>query len=178
MANVKDLKALEATGSLESFRTLIELCDTQIAYAIAGASLAVQEGQNGTRAQATVHENLFEAQAKGVARDLQPVLQELLDWMVELNFGQGTPAPRIEFDLEDYATFSDVTEAIDRGVPVSREALYSRYGLPRPSDAEDSFEKPAAPAPGLAFADEGKKKAQALRPRPRQGIVLIPRRRP
>lgn len=178
MANVKDLKALEATGSLEGFRTLIELCDTQIAYAIAGASLAVQEGQNGTRAQATVHEDLFEAQAKGVARDLQPVLQELLDWMVELNFGPGTAAPRIEFDLEDYATFADVTAAIDRGVPVSREALYSRYGLPRPADAEDTFEKPAAPSPGLAFADEGKKKALTARPHPRQGIVLIPRRLP
>jgi len=180
VANVKQIQPLEMAGSLEMFQTLVDWCDTQMAYGLAGASLAVQEAQNGSRAQAVVHEDMFFESAKGIARDIEPVLQEIIDWMVELNFGPDAVAPSGEFDLDDYASWDEVAAAIDREIPVSKEALYSRYGLPRPADDEDSFLKPAtAQAPGgFAFADDGKKKAPGQRPRPHPGVVLLPRRTP
>ena len=45
------------------------------------------------------------------------------------------------FDLEDHATWEQVRDAMDRGVAVSKSALYDRYGLPEPADDEDSFLK-------------------------------------
>jgi phage gp29-like protein len=161
LANIKDVKALEVSGALSEFRTLMDWCDTQIAYGIVSQSLAVQEAQNGTRAQAEVHEDTFLQTMKDNARELQPVLQQVLDWIVELNVGPGETAPRVVFDLSDYASWDTVRDAIDRGVPVSRSALYDRYGLPEPAGTDDAFVQ-ASSTPSALFADSVKKKRQQL----------------
>jgi len=164
-ANIKDAKVLQPDGRVSEFRSLMDWCDTQIAYAIVFQSLAVQEAQNGTRAQAEVHEGTFREATKGVCRDLQQVLQRGVDWFVELNYGPDETSPKVAFDLADYATWAMICEAIDRGVPLSRDALYDRYGLPKPKDEGDAF---LAPAPAVqsafALADPSVKKKPA-RPR-------------
>lgn len=175
LGNVKEAKVLELSGDLSGFKTLIELCDTQIAYAVTGQSLAVQEAQNGTRAQASVHEDMFWEFVKGICRELQPILQKLVDWIVALNFGPDEPTPLVEFDLDEYATWDMVVEAVDRGIPVSRAALYSRFGIPEPDDEEDVFLKPEsadAVGPGMDLADSDKKKVPK---NPRPVIRLLPR---
>ncbi|OHD27284.1 MAG: hypothetical protein A2Y38_19370 [Spirochaetes bacterium GWB1_59_5] len=139
LANIKDVKALEVSGGLAEFKTLMDWCDTQIAYGIVSQSLAVQEAQNGTRAQAEVHEDTFLQTMKDNARELQPVLQQVVDWIVELNVGPEEIAPRVVFDLSDYANWETVRDAIGCGVPVSRSALYDRYGLPEPADDDDAY---------------------------------------
>jgi phage gp29-like protein len=139
LANVKDVKTLELTGALSEFRALMDWCDTQIAYGIVQQSLAVQEAQNGTRAQAQVHEDVFLATAKLTARELASVLQSIIAWTVELNFGPGQAAPIVAFDLADHATFMELMKAIELGVPVSRSSLYERYGLPEPEDEDDAY---------------------------------------
>ena len=48
-------------------------------------------------------------------------------------------------------------QAIDRGVPVSKQALYNDYGLPQPADEEDTFKKDLQQ--GFMLSDSGKKKA-------------------
>ncbi|HOV64913.1 MAG TPA: DUF935 family protein, partial [Spirochaetia bacterium] len=159
VANVKEVKAIEASGDLSTFQSLLNWCDTQIAYGLVYQSLSVQEAENGTRAQATVHEDTFKDSSKGECRELAPVLQMLVDWVVELNFGPGEAIPQVSFDLADYATWEQVRDAIDRGVPVSKQALYSRYGLPEPEDDEDSFVKPPS-SPELLLSDSNKKKAR------------------
>ena len=163
LANIKDIKALEVDGKLGEFKVLMDWCDTQIAYAIVYQALAVQEAANGTRAQAEVHEDVFYETAKGICRDLQETLQKIVDWYVILNYGADEPAPSVSYDLENYASWAMVVEAIDRGVPVSKEAFYSRYGLPKPKDNEDSYVKPEGNAPlSLADADPQKKKRRPL----------------
>lgn len=142
LANIKDVKTLEAAGALSEFRELMDWCDTQIAYGIVQQSLAVQEAENGTRAQAEVHQSTFLATAKTICRELEAVLQQMVDWVVELNYGPEEVAPRARFDLADYASWEMVCDAMDRSVPVSRSALYDRYGLPEPGDPDDSFVKP------------------------------------
>ncbi len=165
LANVKEVKTLGGNDALSEFKTLMDWCDTQIAYGIVQQSLAVQEAENGTRAQAEVHQSTFLATAKTICRELTPVLQQIVDWTVTLNFGSGVRAPRVSFDLSDYAPWSAVCAAIDRGVPVSRSALYDRYGLPEPTDKDDEFTR-QAPEPAMDeftlsdSADTGKKKAR------------------
>jgi hypothetical protein len=58
-------------------------------------------------------------------------------------------------------------KAIEAGIAVSRNAMYDRYGLPRPRDDEDSFIKEMPSS--LALSDsakptDGKKKARMPKP--------------
>lgn len=139
LANVKDLKVLSMSGVLADHKVLIETCNQEISFALTTQSLSTQEGAYGTRAQATVHDANLLRVCHGDAKALNGTLQQLIDWMVELNFGPGVPSPKGEFDLESYASFEEVIKAITAKVPVSKEKLYSRYGLPKPKDTEDSF---------------------------------------
>jgi hypothetical protein len=58
--------------------------------------------------------------------------------------------------------------AIDKGIPVSHDAMYSRYGLPEPRDKEDRFIKEKT-ASGFDLSDSNqpansKKKVHTPRP--------------
>ncbi len=163
LANIKDVKLLTSPEKVSEFRSLMEWCDQQISYGITGQSLATQEAEFGSRAQASVHSDVLKTLAKGVCRELSEVLQRLVSYVVELNYGPGEAEPQIRFDLDEHATWDEVIAAIDRGVPVSKTALYSRYGVPKPSDDEDAFVRQQSPAVdplALAMADESKKKVR------------------
>jgi len=149
LANVKELKQVEMSGKISGFRTLIDTCNAEMSYSITGQSLATGEAEFGTRAQGEVHERVLHSFIEHDAKDLCITLQELIDWTVELNF-PGAQAPSIEIDTGDYAPWDQVKEAIDRGVPVSRSALYSVYGLPKPADEADTFSKPKQITPEFA----------------------------
>lgn len=161
MANIKDVKIIESPETLSEFKTLMDWCDIQIAYGLVNQSLAVQEAENGTRAQAEVHADTFTQTSRLTCLDLTAVLQRLVDWIVELNFGPGELSPKVAFDLEDFASWEVISKAIELGIPISKAALYDRYGIPEPVDAEDAYLKPAEPqAPGLALADPVKKNSR------------------
>ena len=157
LANVKELKVLEMSGALKDHKTLIETCNQEISFALTTQSLSTQEGEYGTRAQATVHDENLVRVCHGDAKALQGVFQQLIDWMVELNFGSGIPAPKGEFDLQSYATFEQIMQAVQNKIPVSKEALYTRYKLPRPKNTEDEFILENE-VPQLALSDSFKKK--------------------
>ena len=79
--------------------------------------------------------------------------------MVELNFGENVAAPKGEFDLQSYASFDQVMQAIQNKIPLSKEALYTRYKLPRPKNSDDEFILENE-SPQLALSDSLKKKEQ------------------
>lgn len=169
LANVKEIKTLEMSGVLKDFQVLINTCNAEMSYSITGQSLATQEAEFGTRAQATVHQDTLYNLCRGDAVSLAHTMQDLIDWMVELNFGADVPAPRGGFDLSNRATFEEVMNAIERGVPVSRRLLYDRYGLPEPSDEEDAFigqSSGGAGAGSISLSDsldgDGKKKLRLI----------------
>ena len=56
-----------------------------------------------------------------------------------------------EFDLSEETPWERIRDAIDRGIPLSKKALYQTYGLPQPESEEDMFISPKAG--GLVFAD-------------------------
>jgi phage gp29-like protein len=160
-ANIESLQTIDMAGKLADFKQLCDACDTQISYALAGASLAVQEGEHQARSASEVHQDMFTQLAKGIARSVQPVLQQVIDWMVMLNFGADAAAPQGLFELGDQATFDNLMQALDRSVPVSKDAFYNVYGLPEPANEDDVFLKESNPFAGL-FSDS--KEGEQRRP--------------
>jgi phage gp29-like protein len=163
LANIKDVKLLSTPEKVSEFKTLMEWCDTQIAYGIVYQSLAVQEAEYGTRAQAEVHKDILSSVARAECLELSEVFQRLVDWIVELNFGTQVVSPRIQFDFREPASWQQLVEAVDRNIPVSKSAIYERYGIPEPVNAEDEFIKPSTnPLSAIELADTGtgKKKAR------------------
>ena len=142
------------SGDLSSFKEMVEACDIQISYGLTGQSIATSNTNGGSLALGEVQADLLYEDCKGIALELQNVLQHVIDWTVELNFGPGVAAPQIVFDVERRASFEQVIQAIDRNIPVSKSALYSQYGLPEPKDEADSFVMPSGNQ--MMLSDTGK----------------------
>jgi phage gp29-like protein len=162
VGNVSDIKEVGMSGDLIDFSSLVDACDTQISYGLTGQSIATSKTEGGSLALGEVQADLFYEDAKGIALEIQTVMQKIINWMVELNYGESVVAPQIEFDVNRRASFDQVIKAIESGVEVSKDALYTVYGLPKPRDASDSFLKTSSPgAPNQTeknLSDSGKKK--------------------
>lgn len=140
MGNVKDLKVVDS--SINDFNLLVESCNAEIAYAITGQSLATNQAQYGTRAQSDTHVMTFSQTITRDAYQLQQTDQKLVDAFCLLNF-PGRAVPLYDIDSTDTADWSVIRDAIDRGIPVSKKALYEKYRIPRPAGQEDEFLKQA-----------------------------------
>jgi phage gp29-like protein len=151
LGNVKEVKYLDAAGALRDFDVIINTCNTEIAYAITGQSLSTNQAEYGTRAQGELHERSFDAITFGDAQALQASVQPLYDWFVEINF-PGAPPLEFEIDAGEKASWKVLTEAMDRGIPVSKKAIYGVHKIPEPADEEDAFLKPAG-LPAMAPAE-------------------------
>jgi phage gp29-like protein len=158
VGNVDAIHEVGMSGDLVGFASLVDACDTQISYGLTGQSIATSKTEGGSLALGEVQADLFYEDAKGIAIEGQTLVQKIINWAVELNGFGGVTPPLAEVDTERRASFSEVMEAVDRHIPVSRNALYDRYGLPQPRDEDDAFVGQAKTE--LALSDPGKKKAR------------------
>lgn len=138
LGNVKDLKVIDSR--IQDFNILIETCNAELAYAITSQSLATNQAQYGTKAQAVTHTGTYEANVKNDLYLLQQSDQQVVDAFVQVNFPGEKPS-RYDIDSTDYMALADVFGLIDRGVPVSLDAIYNKYHAPRPKGENDSFVK-------------------------------------
>jgi phage gp29-like protein len=76
----------------------------------------------------------------------------LVRWILELNSIEGDA--KIRFTFKEDLELDKVIDLIDRGFPVSKTALYERYGVPKPTSEEDAFVKPNLQ--GMVFRDTPK----------------------
>jgi len=150
LANVRDVKVI--SSALNDFKTIIDVCDTEIAYALTAQALTTNTAQYGTHAQGETHVQTYDDLIKGDAYLLQQTDQKLVDAFIELNF-PGEVAPKYDIDSADFADFSIIRDCIDRGVPVSLKAIYNKVHVPEPVDEKDSFVKAQ---PSFGFSDKGK----------------------
>ena len=148
--NVKDIKVV--SSQINNFEKIVELCDTEIAYALTAQALTTNTAQYGTHAQGETHVKTYDDLVKGDAYLLQQTDQQLVDAFVELNFPGAVP-PKYDIDSADFADFSVIRDCIDRGIPVSLKALYNKIHLPEPVDEKDAFIKAQ---PSFGFSDKGK----------------------
>ncbi|MDR0586777.1 MAG: DUF935 domain-containing protein [Treponema sp.] len=165
VGNVDTIHELGMSGDLADFASLVDACDTQISYGLTGQTIATSKTEGGSLALGEVQADLFYEDAKGIAMEGQALVQKIITWAVELNGYTNITPPAAEVDAGRRAAFDQVMSAVEHGVAISKDALYDRYGLPRPRDEEDAFIK-QEPA-GFALSDaDGKKKAPAKKPRP------------
>jgi len=156
LVGVDRVETLESKGSAEDFARLIELCNAEISKAITGEILTADKGNTGSYALAKVHMETLKRRGRKVAKALANTLNRtLLRWIVELNYGKDLLhlTPKLRFDFTEIPEWEQVKDAIDRGVPVSKEALYSMYSLPKPQNDEDVFISPKLAAGGANFSD-------------------------
>jgi len=155
-AGVKDIKSIDAQGKAEDFKLLIELCNAEMSKTILGETLTVEVGERGAYAHGKVHMEVLSALVKEDAEALANTINRtLIKWIAELNFGKDAPVPKFKFDFKSIADWDKIKDALDRGVPVSRKALYTIYKLPEPEDDKDSFIAPTVAAKaGLPFSEE------------------------
>lgn len=167
VGNVESIHEIGMDGDLIGFASLVDACDTQISYGLTGQTIATSKTDGGSLALGEVQADLFYEDAMGIALEGQGLIQKIINWAVELNGYSGTP-PLAEVDTEHRASFDQVMKAVERKVPISRDALYDRYGLPRPRDEEDTFvnREPA----GFELSDS-KKKALQGKQRSRMNIM-------
>lgn len=161
VANVENFHELSMAGNLKDFASLVDACDLQISYGLTGQAIATSKTDGGSLALGEVQAEMLYEDCKGIALELQSVLQKLVDWIVLLNFGEAAVSPQLVFDVEKKASFDQLMAAVDRGIPVSLSALYEEYHLPKPANDEDAFVREGTAAGGeLELSDPfGKKKA-------------------
>jgi len=162
LGNVKEIKEIGMEGHVSEFGSLVDACDVQIAYGLTGQAVATNNPENGNRSLGGVSVELMYGTAKGIALELQGVLQKAVNSAVELYFGEGIPASSLEFDVEQKASFEQVMSAVESGIPVSKSDLYSYYKLPKPRNEEDSFIRPQQPEPGFGLSDSPDKKKRRM----------------
>ena len=153
LSNVEDVKILEAKGAGEDFLKLVTFCNFEISKAITNQILSSDIGDSGSYALSKEHKDTLNRLALEDGRALAELINNtLIPWIVELNLGTKAPVPTFEFDFFEIPPWDIVKDAIDRGVPISRRALYTRYNLPEPESEDDAFVAPKK-AQEVAFSD-------------------------
>lgn len=139
------LEAVRAGGNQDSYYLFQERAHTIMSEAILGQSLATGQGTTGTGsyAQAQVHEVVREDYAENDRRELAECVQPLVRWVVDLNVGVDTPAPRFgwEDDGEDIEARLKIDQGLHgMGLALSKREMYDAYGRSEPEDDEDALE--------------------------------------
>ncbi len=149
--NVKDLKVISASGKGEDFELFQTACNNAISVAILGNTMTMDSQSRGSQALGTVHAQITEDIGKADSRFIARAINQLIRWMVDLNFGVDVPAPIFGWDTAGSASWDAVVQAMDRGVPVSRKKIYETLHGYEPADDEDVFIK----APDATGTDAG-----------------------
>jgi phage gp29-like protein len=94
-----EIKFQEIEGRGDFYESAIRYQDVLILRALLIPALIVSEAEYGTRAQATVHQEVFQKMLGGIVRELKAVLEEqLFRRLIELNFGQLDDWGEVVFD--------------------------------------------------------------------------------
>ncbi len=136
---------------------LIKLAEEACDILILGQTLSSDTGDKGGgsyalgKVHATVRRERLSACAGQVAKVLT---HQLAHAVIHLNYGECTECPEIRADLpepEDQKANAERDDILHKmGLPMAKEFLYERHGIPIPDDDDDLLEAPAPPvAPGL-----------------------------
>jgi phage gp29-like protein len=145
-STIEFIESAKGTTS-EIYKLLSEFCNSEISKAILGQTLTSDTG-GGSLAQGKVHNevrhDLTVADCKALASTLK---RYLIKPLVLFNFGETRRLPSIVFDCkeeEDLNTQADIYDKFINklGMPVSKNHLYKKFGIPVPDDDEDVVTSP------------------------------------
>jgi hypothetical protein len=178
-----DLILRGVEGDLPDADKPIRYHDEQIARAVLAHFLNLGT-QTGSWALGTTFADFFTLSLQTLAQQIaDTATQHIVEDLVDLNFGEEEPAPRIVFDeigSRQAATAADIKALLDSGALVVDEelenAIRQMYGLP-PANRQQPVPQPQPPAqvPGQPNATPGP--APSTPPTERPGSVAATSRR-
>lgn len=147
-----DLVLRGVDGTLPEAQPAIDYHDSQIARAVLAHFLNLGT-QTGSWALGTTFADFFTMSLQTLAEQIRDTAtQHIVEDLVDINFGEDEPAPRLVFDeigSRQAATAQALKLLIDSGVihpdEVLEESSRQQYGLP----PKDPNAPPPAPLPGL-----------------------------
>jgi hypothetical protein len=148
------LKLVGVEGTLPDAQPVIDYHDSQIARAVLAHFLNLGQ-QTGSWALGTTFADFFTMSLQTLAEQIRDTAtQHIVEDLVDINFGENEPAPRLVFDeigSRQAATAAALKTLVDAGIlhpdQVLEESSRQQYGLP-PADPATATPPPgAAPTP-------------------------------
>jgi len=135
---------------------MLNYCNSEISKAITGSILTSDIGKSGSYALADIHENTLRIRGRKLTKKIETTLSNtLIRWIVDLNFGSDKNIPILKFSSTYLPDWNVVKEAINLGVPVDIDSVYSNFNIPKPdpNNPEAIFVKEGIRDQGLGFSD-------------------------
>jgi phage gp29-like protein len=145
-ASIDTLKADGKTGSADLYERLLMFCRSEIAIALLGQNQTTEK--DSTHASATAGAGVSDDLRDADARLCEAALNQLARWIVDLNEGEGAPAPKVglyeqeEVDKAQAERDEILTKA---GARLTKSYFMRTYDL----DEGDIDDTPATPPGGL-----------------------------
>lgn len=166
-----EIALLEAAKSgTTSYEGFMEFCNKEISKAILGQATVTDPGLPGTQASPRISNFVRRDLIQQDAATLSNVMEELLRWVVDFNYGPDVPTPHFVLESEPEEDLNDAVVRDEKlaklGLPMALDYLYSKYKVAVPEDGQELLEMPE-PAPfGQATPQEETSKAPQLRKKP------------
>lgn len=170
--SVDIMEAAGKVGSAEVYRELLTFCRSEVSIALLGQNQTTEANSNRASAQAglEVTGDIRDADADMIAE----VMNQLIDWVCELNFADGA---RPRFALWEQETVDKLQAERDVALSNAGARLTKAYFMRTYDLAEDEVEVPAgatAPASAdFAEADEPPAAADELLPQLQQNAAPV-----
>lgn len=132
----------EAGSNGETYQRMLAYCDDSIAQLVLGSTLTSGEGNRvGSMALGQVHKQVADDKIEADAKALMWVInQQLIRWIVDVNFGVNVPAPAFSIDTTpEGQRFQDIEldkALLSVGVPIPLSHFREHYKRPAPRDDE------------------------------------------
>jgi phage gp29-like protein len=149
-----EIEFVEAVrSSTNVYKTLADFCNAEMSKAVLGQTLTTEVGDRGSYAAGKVHNDVREdlklADCKALAETLR---RDLFRPLVRFNLGEKPRLPYLKFKIEtpeDTEKTARVYSIVikDIGLPVSKQHVYEKFGIPKPGPNEDLIVPPPAASP-------------------------------
>jgi phage gp29-like protein len=145
-ASVDTLEAKGGTASVDIYKELLQFCNSEISKAIVGQTLTTEVVGNGSYAASKTMADVRGDIVDSDKRMVESVVNELIGWIVKLNFGDTADCPNFvlyqegDVDLELSERDKNLTDG--GRVKLTKKYYQRAYGL-----KDDEVEVMDAPAP-------------------------------
>lgn len=136
--NDGSVEIIEPQAKGETHENFINMCNRELSKALTSQTLAMEIQGNGSRAAAQTHRGREEAGFECDRDMVAHIMNELLQWITELNFS-GVSPPQFEFYAEEEARqeWTDVLDKARHFLPIPKKFAYERLQIPEPLDGEE-----------------------------------------
>ena len=129
-------------GRAEIFKELVSYLDSRVSIAVLGQTLTTEQGDRGSQALGTVHNDVRHDIEQSDGEQLAAALRrDVAIPIVALNHGPRRAYPRLSIQREPMMDISALAEILERLVPlglrVRVEEVRSRLRLSAPADGDD-----------------------------------------